>query len=373
MAPSPRPPFRADHVGSLLRPESLLTAREKAFAGELTQQQLQATEDSAIIAAIQRQEQAGLPVVTDGEFRRTQWHFDFLVGLDGVEFPRVGRSHVPDGVANRVAPTTDRPRVVGKLGCTGHPMIAHFEFVREHTGVTPKLSIPAPSVLHFRNGSKAVSAQVYPDLEEFFDDLGHAYQQAVRAFGEAGCRYLQLDETSFAYLCDPDQRRMLLDRGDDPDALLAHYTRALNLAAAGAPEGMTVVMHMCRGNNRSNWHAQGGYEPIAEVAFNQVNVSGYFMEYDSDRAGGFEPLRHLPPGKHAVLGLITTKAGTLEDPEVMKRRLDEASRHADLDQLCLSPQCGFASIDKGNMLSHAQQWRKLDLLVEIATDVWGSI
>lgn len=364
------PPFRADHVGSLLRSERLLDARERTIAGELDREELRQIEDDEISRVVKRQEDIGLQVVTDGEFRRAQWHFDFLVGLDGVEFPKVDRSYAPEGDAERVAPTTDRPRVTGKLGFTDHPMLRHFAFVRDRTSVTPKITIPAPSVLHFRNGRAAVDEDVYPDLAEFFHDAGEAYRLAVQAFGEAGCRYLQLDETSFAYLCDENQRAMLRERGEDPDELLEHYTNALNAAASGAPEGMTVTMHMCRGNNRSNWHAQGGYEPIAETAFNRVDVSGYFMEYDSDRAGGFEPLRHLPAGKRAVLGMITTKVGALEDPDAIKRRIDEAARYADVGQLCLSPQCGFASIDKGNKLLEDEQWRKLETVVAVARDVW---
>ncbi|MQA10767.1 MAG: 5-methyltetrahydropteroyltriglutamate--homocysteine S-methyltransferase [Pseudonocardiaceae bacterium] len=365
------PPFHADHVGSLLRSKKLMDARERAFRGELSGTQLRAVEDDEIVRLLDRQEEIGLSVVTDGEMRRTQWHFDFLVGLDGVEFPKVNQSYVPEGTDHRVAPTTDRPRVVGQVGFSRHPMLEHFSFITERTRVTPKLSIPAPSVLHFRNGRKAVSQDVYPDLAEFFHDLGNAYRGFVRAVADAGCRYLQLDETSFAYLCDPDQRQLLIGRGDDPDVLLGYYTEALNAAVSGAPEGMTVVMHMCRGNNRSNWHARGGYEPIAETAFHRVNVAGYFMEYDSDRAGGFEPLRHLPPGKKAVLGLVTSKAGTLEAPDQIKKNIDDAASHAPIEQLCLSPQCGFASIDKGNVLTEDEQWRKLELIVQVADEVWG--
>ena len=365
-----RPPFRAEHVGSLLRPQRLLDARERVLRGELTTAQLSEVEDEEIARVVSRQESTGLALATDGEFRRTQWHFDFFVGLDGVEFPKVAESYVPSGQDARVQPTTDRPRVVGKIGFTDHPMLRHFEFLAAHTNVTPKVSIPAPSVLHFRNGSAVIDESAYTDLDEFFHDLGAAYGKAVRAFADAGCRYLQLDETSFAYLCDPDQRRMLIDRGDDPDYLLERYTEALNAAAAGAPESMTLAMHMCRGNNRSNWHASGGYEAIADNAFNRVNVNGYFMEYDSDRAGGFEPLRFLPQGKIAVLGLLTSKTGLLEDPSELGKRVDEAARFTGLDRLALSPQCGFASIDKGNILTEDEQWRKLETVVALAERIW---
>lgn len=365
------PPFRAEHVGSLLRSERLLTARERALRGEIGDDELTAIEDDEIVAVIDRQREVGLEVATDGEFRRTQWHFDFLVGLDGVEFPRVRRSYVPEGSGSRVTPTTERPRVVGRLGTSGHPMVRHFTFLRDHTSATPKISVPAPSVLHFRNGRDAVDPDVYPDLDDFFTDLGRAYADVVRELAAAGCRYLQFDETSFAYLCDPDQRRMLVERGDDPDELLERYADLLNAAASGAPADMTLAMHMCRGNNRSNWHAQGGYEPIARTAFTKVNVHGYFMEYDTERAGGFEPLRHLPPDKHAVLGLVTSKSGSLEDPDTVKARIADAARHTDIAQLSLSPQCGFASIDKGNILTVDDQWRKLRMIVDIADDVWG--
>jgi 5-methyltetrahydropteroyltriglutamate--homocysteine methyltransferase len=366
-----KPPFRADHVGSLLRPPRLLAARQRAARGEISPAVLTEIEDEEIREVIRRQEEAGLRSATDGEYRRTQWHFDFLTGLDGVEFPRVRRAYVPQAVGERVQPTGERPRVVGKVGFSGHPMIGHFRFLHDHTRVTPKMTIPAPSVLHFRNGMAAISGDAYPDIGEFFADLAQAYRAAVQAFADAGCRYLQFDETSLAYLCDPAQRQMLADRGDDPVWLLDRYIQMVNTAVAGIPDDMTVTMHMCRGNNRSNWHAQGGYEPIAETVFNQVNVDGFFLEYDSDRAGGFGPLRHLPPGKIAVLGLVTSKSGALESPDLVKARIEQASRYADPGQLCLSPQCGFASIEVGNILTEQEQWRKIEFIVELASDVWG--
>jgi 5-methyltetrahydropteroyltriglutamate--homocysteine methyltransferase len=362
---------RAEHVGSLLRSERLLAARERRSRGEMTDAALREIEDEEIRRVVDRQQQLGFDLVTDGEFRRAVWHFDYFAGLDGVAFPRVNETYVPTGDGQRVSPTTERPRVVGKVGFSGHPMVQHFAFVRDHCGVTPKISLPAPSVLHFRNGRQAVSEDVYPDLEEFFDDLGHAYGLMVRALADAGCRYLQLDETSFAYLCDPDQRRLLADRGEDPDVLFESYIRAINTAVTNAPQDMTIAMHICRGNNRSNWHASGGYEPIAEAAFNRVNVHRYLLEYDSERAGGFEPLRYLPGGKLVVLGLLTSKVGTLEDRDTLLRRIDDASRYAEVDRLAVSPQCGFASLDKGNLLTEADQWRKLELVLEIAGEVWS--
>lgn len=363
-------PFRAEHVGSLLRGERLLTARERAFGGEIPMIGLRAVEDLEIERIVRKQEEIGLRVVTDGEFRRTQWHFDFFAGLDGVSFPGVHHSFVPTGGGGRVAPTTERPVVVGKLGFSGHPMVRQFAFLRHITTGTPKISLPAPSVLHFRNGRQAVPAAVYPDLDEFFDDLGYTYRQMVRALADAGCRYLQLDETSLAYLCDPEQRQSLADRGEDPAELMRSYIRAVNIAVSDVPEDMTVTMHMCRGNNRSNWHASGGYDYIAEWAFQHINVDGFLLEYDTERAGGFEPLRHVPAGKRVVLGLLTTKNGTLEDRDAILRRLEEATRHLPAERLCLGPQCGFASIDKGNLLTEDDQWRKLELVVSLAAEVW---
>lgn len=362
---------RAEHVGSLLRSDRMLASRERRFRGQITDAALREIEDDEIRRVVERQQELGFRLVTDGEFRRSVWHFDYFAGLDGVAFPRVNQAYVPSGDGRRVAPTTERPRVVGKIGFSGHPMVEHFTFVRDHTGATPKLSIPAPSVLHFRNGRQAVSEEVYPDLEEFFDDLGHAYGQMLGALADAGCRYVQLDETSFAYLCDPDQRRLVAERGEDPDALFESYIRAINTAVANAPKDMTLAMHICRGNNRSNWHASGGYEPIAEAAFNRVNVHRYLLEYDSERAGGFEPLRHLPDGKLVVLGLLTTKVGTLEDRDMLLQRIEDASKHVEVDQLALSPQCGFASLDKGNHLTEDDQWRKLRLVLDVAEEVWS--
>lgn len=361
------PPFRADHVGSLLRPPHLKEARDRRQRGEVTAEQLRSVEDQCIQDVIAKQESIGLRGVTDGEFRREFWHIDFLAGLDGVESYRGG-----SGIQFKGAET--KPiglRVTGKIGFKSHPMVEHFRFLKDHTNRVPKMTIPSPSVLHFRGGRKAVPENIYPTMEEFFRDLGIAYRKAVRAFADSGCRYLQIDETNLAYLCDPDQRQMLKERGDDPEKLPNIYASLINTAISDRPSNMVITMHLCRGNFRSLWIAQGGYEPIAEILFNQVNVNGYFMEYDTERAGGFEPLRFVPKGKTVVLGLVTSKTGKLETKDDLKRRLDQASRYLDLEQLCLSPQCGFASTEEGNVLAEEEQWAKLSLIVETADEIWG--
>ena len=362
------PPFRADHVGSLLRTPELKDARQRKEHGAISAEQLKEFEDDAIRALIAKQHAIGLRSATDGEFRRAMWHFDFLERLQGCE-PFTPQS----GIAFKgVATKAKGVRVVGKIGFAGHPMLDHFRFLREHTaGATPKMTIPSPSVLHFRGGRKAISEAVYPDLDEFYADLGRAYNLAVHAFADAGCRYLQLDETNLAYLCDPEQRQAVRDRGENPDRLPSVYAQMINAAIASRPAGMVITMHLCRGNFRSSWIAQGGYEPVAEILFQTIGVNGYFMEYDTERAGGFEPLRFVPKGKTVVLGLVTSKTGQLESKDEIKRRIDEASRHLALDQLCLSPQCGFASTEEGNLLTHDEQWAKLAHIVEIADEVWG--
>jgi 5-methyltetrahydropteroyltriglutamate--homocysteine methyltransferase len=360
------PPFRADHVGSLLRPAALHAARTARQRGEITEEALKEIEDREIRAAIRKQEQIGLKAVTDGEYRRAMWHFDFLEGLDGVE------SFVPaQGIQFSGGIAIPRAiRVVGKLGYSGHPMIDHFRFVQANTQVMPKMAIPSPSVLHFRGGRRSIDAKAYPDMAEFYRDLGDAYSKTVRAFADAGCRYLQLDEVNLTYLCDTEQRRMLTERGDDPSKLPAIYADMINRSIAGRPRDMTVAMHLCRGNFRSSWIAQGGYEPVAELLFNSIDVDAYFMEYDSERAGGFEPLRFVPKHKHVVLGIMTSKSGTLETKDDLKRRIDAATKFIPLDNLCLSPQCGFASTEEGNLLSEAEQWAKLERVVEVAGEVW---
>src|ERR1700733_1245555 len=346
MSQRTKPPFRADHVGSLLRPAALKAARERHAKGEITQAELKAVEDREIEGVIKKQEAAGLQSITDGEFRRSWWHLDFLWGLDGVE------RHVMDtGIAFAAVTTRNEGvKVTGKLGFSGHPMLEHFKFLKEHTAQTPKMTIPAPSALYGRPYPTPIDKTVYPKLDAFFDDLGQAYKKAVRAFADAGCRYLQLDEVFIAMLCDPKYRQQMKDRGDDPEALGPLYGELINVAMSDIPSDMTVTMHLCRGNYKSTFMGTGGYEAEQEVLFDKIKVHGYFMEYDTERAGGFEPLKRLQAGRRAVLGLVTTKSGTLEAKDAIKRRIEEASKFADLDQLCLSPQCGFASPEEGNVL-----------------------
>jgi len=363
------PPFRADHVGSLLRPPSLKDARARREHGEISAAELTAAENAAIERIIERQAEAGLRSATDGEFRRAMWHFDFLERLDGVESFRADH-----GIAFKGGIETQAKglRVIGKLGFSGHPMLEHFAFLRNHTRAVPKMTIPSPSVLHFRGGRRAVDSAIYPEMDAFYRDLGQAYRGAVHAFADAGCRYLQLDEVNLAYLCDPEQRQLLRNRGDDPDTLPGIYAAMINTAISGRPADMTITMHLCRGNFRSSWIAQGGYEPVAELLFNTIGVNGYFMEFDSERAGGFEPLRFVPKGKTVVLGIVTSKSGALESEDDLKRRIDAAAKHVDLDQLCLSPQCGFASTEEGNSLTEDEQWKKLERIVQVAEAVWGA-
>jgi 5-methyltetrahydropteroyltriglutamate--homocysteine methyltransferase len=361
------PPFRADHVGSLLRPAVLKEARAGRAEGEVTPTALRDVENHAIEGIIKKQEAVGLQSVTDGEFRRSWWHLDFLWGLDGVE-----RHVMNSGIAFAAVITRNEGvRVTGKLGFSGHPMIEHFKFLKSHTGRTPKMTIPAPSALYGRPVPTPIDKAIYPTLDEFFADLGQAYKEAVRAFADAGCRYLQLDEVNLTYLCDPSLRKVVSDRGEDPDALPEIYARMINAAISDIPSDMTITMHLCRGNFRSSFVASGGYEPVAEQMFNAINVHGYFMEYDSDRAGGFEPLRFVPKNKTVVLGLVTTKSGTPEKKDEIKRRIEQATKFIPLHQLCLSPQCGFASTEEGNTLAEDEEWAKLRMIVEIASEVWG--
>ena len=366
-----RPPFRADHVGSLLRPRELQQARAAWKAGTLPPDKLREVEDRCIAAAIRKQEEIGLRAATDGEYRRAYWHYDFVSGLDGVElYEPEQKIQFKGGV-----PLPHALRVNGRIGWSKPVMVDHYRYVAEHvTTAVPKMTIPSPSVVHFRGGRRAIDAKTYPELDGFFVDLGAAYQKAVAAFGAAGCRYLQLDEVNIAYLCDPEQIESLKARGEHVENLLGIYADLLNTAIAGRPEGMTISMHLCRGNFRSTWVASGGYEPVAEVLFNRINSDAYFMEYDSDRAGGFEPLRFVPRGhKVVVLGLVTSKTGALESKDELKRRIDAASKYLPLEQLALSPQCGFASTEEGNTLSEDEQWAKLRLCVEVAQEVWGGV
>ncbi len=365
------PPFRADHVGSLLRPRELAEARAARKAGTLSVDALRATEDRCIEAAIRRQEELGFRAATDGEYRRAFWHYDFVSGLDGVElYEPEQKIQFKGGL-----PLPLSLRVVGRIGWSKPVMVDDFRFVASHVKTAiPKMTIPSPSVVHFRGGRQAIDPKTYPDLDMFFADLGAAYCQAVAAFGAAGCRYLQLDEVNIAYLCDPEQIAGLKARGEHVENLLSIYAGMLNRAIEGRPDGMTISMHLCRGNFRSHWVASGGYEPVAEALFNQINSDAYFMEYDTERAGGFEPLRFVPRGhKVVVLGLVTSKTGALETKDELKRRIDEAAKYLPLEQLALSPQCGFASTEEGNTLTEDEQWAKLRLCIEVAHEVWGGI
>jgi 5-methyltetrahydropteroyltriglutamate--homocysteine methyltransferase len=366
--PRTKPPFRADHVGSLLRPAALKEARGKRERGEITAEELKTIEDREIETVIRKQEAAGLRSVTDGEFRRAFWNYDFLGQIDGVEAYLGERKIKFQGPQ----PKPMMLRVIGKLGgYRAHPMIDHFKFVAAHAEATPKMTIPSPSSLHFRYGRDAVPVDIYPDMDDFYRDLGEGYRKAVRAFSDAGCRYLQLDEVNFTYLCDPKLRAFVADRGEDPETLPHVYARMINAALSDVAPDMTRAMHLCRGNFQSTFVASGGYEPVAEILFNEINIDAYFMEYDSDRAGGFAPLRFVPKGKMVVLGLVTSKRGTLESKDELKHRIDQAARFIDLDQLCLSPQCGFASTEEGNILAEDEQWAKLRRIVEVADEVWG--
>jgi 5-methyltetrahydropteroyltriglutamate--homocysteine methyltransferase len=364
-----KPPFRADHVGSLLRPVALKAARERRAKGEITEAELTAVEDREIENIIGRQETAGLQSISDGEFRRSWWHLDFLWGLDGIE-----RHVMETGIAFAAVTTRNEGvRVSGKIGFSGHPMLEHFKFLKAHTRRTPKMTIPAPSALYGRPVPTPIDKTVYPKLDRFFDDLGQAYKKAVRAFADAGCRYLQLDEVFIAMLCDQGYRQRLKDRGDDPDRLGELYGDLINTAISDIPPDMTVTMHLCRGNYKSTFMGSGmsSYEAVQEVLFDRIKVHGYFMEYDTARAGGVEPLKYLPKGRIAVLGLVTSKSGALESKDTIKRRIEEAARFTGLDQLCLSPQCGFASTEEGNILAEEEQWAKLRTIVEVAREVWG--
>jgi 5-methyltetrahydropteroyltriglutamate--homocysteine methyltransferase len=366
-----RPPFRADHVGSLLRPQRIKDVRARFTEGKTTAAELRRVESLEIGKIVQKQKQNGLRLATDGEFRRSWWHFDFLKHLDGCELHKTAGIQI-NGITTR----GESMRVTGKLDFPGtHPMLEHFRLLKDKcdlAGIMPKMTIPSPSLLHYRGGRSAISQEVYPDMDDFFIDLAKTYRKAVQAFYDAGCRYLQFDDTVWAYLCSEDQRAKLRGRGEDPDALPAVYARVINYAIAERPADMTMTTHVCRGNFRSNWIASGGYEPVAEILLSRVNYDGYFLEYDSERAGGFEPLRFLPKGgKIVVLGLVTSKSGVLESRDDIRRRVMEAANLVPLDQLALSPQCGFASSEEGNTLTEDEQWAKLRLVVDVANDIWG--
>jgi 5-methyltetrahydropteroyltriglutamate--homocysteine methyltransferase len=361
------PPFRADHVGSLLRTKPIKDARTGHAEGKITAAQLREIEDREIEKVIKKQEDVGLKLATDGEFRRSWWHFDFFRGLEGVSFYEMDAIQF-HGVQTKA----EGIKITGKIGFSGHSMLEHFKFLKSHTRVVPKMTIPAPSTLHFRQGRALISKEVYATIDPFFDDLAAAYRAAIRAFYDAGCRYLQLDDTAWSMICDPSEREKSKTRGDEPDALPKRYARLTNAALQGKPADMAITMHSCRGNFRSTFIASGGYEFVAAELLGNTGLDGYFLEYDSDRAGGFEPLRFFPKGKkQLVLGLVTSKSGKLEKKDDIKRRIDEATKYVGLDQLCLSPQCGFASTEEGNVLAEDEQWAKLRMIVELADEVWG--
>ncbi|WP_105607699.1 cobalamin-independent methionine synthase II family protein [Cronobacter sakazakii] len=361
-------PFRADIVGSFLRPDAIKQARQQFAAGEIDAAHLRKIEDDAIRHAVEQQCACGLHVVTDGEFRRAWWHLDFFGALQGVELVEVNQGIQFNGIQTKAQSV----RVTSKVAFGDHPMLEDFRFLKSVSGnAEPKMTIPSPSVLHFRGGAAAIDRNVYPDLKDYFDDLATTWRDAIHAFYDAGCRYLQLDDTVWAYLCSDEQRRQIRERGDDPDELARIYARVLNQALEGKPEDLTIGLHVCRGNFRSSWIAEGGYEPVAEVLFGTVNVDAFFLEYDNDRSGDFAPLRFIRPGKQqVVLGLITTKNGELENPELIKARLEEAAKYVDINQICLSPQCGFASTEEGNSITPAEQWEKVRLVTSVASEVW---
>lgn len=364
-----KPPFRGDMVGSLLRSAAVKEARAKVAAGEMEHSELTRIEDEEIRKLVKKQEEIGLQAVTDGEYRRAFWHFDFLEGLTGVTGYDSDSGIQFKGVATKARGI----RVTGKLDFPDdHPHLAHFKFLASTTSRVPKMTIPSPSMLHYRGGRKAVDPTAYLRMEDYYQDLGKAYAKAIQAFYDAGCRYLQLDDTSLSYFCDPEQRKMLAERGDDPQQLIYIYRDILNAALKAKPADMQITTHTCRGNFKSTFIASGGYEPVADLVLNEIDVDGYFMEWDDDRSGGFEPLRFLPKGdKQVVLGLVTSKFGAVESKDNLKRRIEEAAKFAPLEQLCLSPQCGFASTEEGNVLAEDEQWAKLSRILETARDVWG--
>jgi len=365
------PPFRADHVGSLLRPAALLEARERHKSGAITDRELKTVEDASIRDVVALQEEIGFQSATDGEFRRQQWNLDFLRRFANVEVTRgtvTTRFHTHDGDIER---TPTAMRVIGRLDRPQPIFVEHFKFLKSVTRATAKITIPSPSLLHFRGGRGAIDENAYPDMADFYADLGRVYNEEVLDLAEAGCRYLQIDEVNFAYLCDPALRAQVRRIGEDPETLPHTYAQLLNSVIAGKPDDMAVCMHLCRGNLMSAWIAEGGYEPVAEVLFNEIDVDGYFLEYDTERAGGFEPLRYLPEGKIAVLGLVTTKVGQVETRDEIVRRIEEATRFCPLDRLALSPQCGFASSVEGNRISVEDEVAKLRLVVDVAKEIWG--
>jgi 5-methyltetrahydropteroyltriglutamate--homocysteine methyltransferase len=374
MADIARPPFRADHVGSLLRPPAVLAARDQFAAGQITGEQLREIEDTAIREAIRKQGEVGLRSATDGEFRRESWHMDFIYELGGV-------SKVEDDTIKVAFHNKDKnyewappsAHIVDRITLPKTTFADAFTFLKDNVAPsqTPKITIPSPSMVHYRGGRSAIDQTVYPDLGQFWSDLAGAYAAEVQGLYDLGSRYLQLDDTSLAYVNDPKQREHIAEIGGDPLHQHETYIATINKAISGRPADMTITTHMCRGNNQSMWAAEGGYDFVADTLFNQLEVDGFFCEWDDERSGGFEPLRYLPKGKHVVLGIVTTKKGELESKDYLKRRIEEAAKYTDIDQLCISGQCGFSSTKEGNDLTQEQQWAKLRLIVEVAEEVWG--
>lgn len=365
------PPYRADHVGSLLRPAPLLAMRARYHNGEISAAELRAAEDEAIRDAVKKQEAVGLQSITDGEFRRTYFHLDFLEQVGGVTVSGAIAAN-PDAKPAVDGFTPPRLAVTGKLRHTRNIQVDDFLYLKSVVGATPKVSIPSPTMVHFRGGRKAIDIHAYPDMDEFFEDLAQVYRDEINALYTAGCRYIQLDDTNLAYLCDPKMRAGAVERGDDPDELPKTYAALINAVIDDRPDDLTVGVHLCRGNFRSTWFAQGGYEPVAEVLFNEMNVDAYFLEYDDERSGDFAPLRFVPDDKTVVLGIVTSKTGDLESKDTLIQRVNEAAQYMPLENMCLSPQCGFSSTVHGNELTEDAQWAKLELIVNTSQEIWGN-
>jgi 5-methyltetrahydropteroyltriglutamate--homocysteine methyltransferase len=363
------PPFRADHVGSFLRPPRLLEARQRHFNGEITAEELRAVEDEAIAEVVKKQEAAGLKGITDGEFRRAFFHLDFLEQLGGVTV--TGTIEASSDAGDKVGFTPPKLSVTGKLRHIKNIQVDDFNYLKSQVSQLPKVSIPSPTMVHFRGGRKAIDIEAYPDMDEFFEDLAQCYRDEIAALYQAGCRYLQLDDTNLAYLCDPKMRAGAVERGDDPNELPRTYAALINAVIDDRPDDLTVGIHLCRGNFRSAWFAEGSYEPVAEVLFNDLNVDAYFLEYDDERSGDFSPLRFVPEDKTVVLGIVSSKIGTLEPKGDLIKRINEAAQYMPLENMCLSAQCGFSSTVHGNEITEDDQWAKLDLIVNTAREVWG--
>ncbi len=371
-------PFRADHVGSLLRPDSLLQARDKWLDKDITLDELRAVEDVAIKDVVKLQEDLGMEAITDGEFRRESFHVDFIRKIEGIDAPwdfgyaaRLGEENREEKKGKGKAPFV--PKVVGRMARpAGGIEVENFKYLKSVTSHTPKLCIPSPTMTHFRGGRDAISRDAYPEMQDFFDDLARLYREELADLHAAGCTYVQYDDTNLAYLCDEHMRENVRNLGEDPDKLPETYAALINASIKDRPADMSVCIHLCRGNARSQWFASGGYEPVADKLFNLTEVDGFFLEYDDERSGDFAPLRFVPKGKKVVLGLVTTKSGTLESKDALKARIEEAAKYMPLDQLCLSPQCGFSSNAVGNLVTVDDEKAKLSLVLETAEDVWGS-